>query len=215
MEREQEPITKLKQEFLDLPKGDNIALIKFYEKNKELIESIDILKSDENYYTKLKLICEYGLGLVNNGHYRKGVEILGQAVPMFENTPNQEYDKLKDISYFENLLWDYGFALHETKQTNKAIEVFKRLNAYYPENDKYRNWFYGLKAIKLGKIVKPIWILGGIWLIGELTLFEKFESRTRFYLSMIGGVILLIILSFEITIYLIKRKKSTNTQHVV
>jgi|GEM_PF-2336215 len=215
MEREQEAITKLKQEFLDLPQGDNSTLIKFYEKNKELIESIDILKSDENYYTKLKFLCEYGLGLTKSGYYTMGAEFLEKAVPMFENTPNQEYDKLKEIPYFENLLWNYGFALHETKQTKKAIEVFKRLNNYYPENDKYRNWYYGLKALKTSKISKPLWVICGIWLAGEFTVFEKFESNTQFNLALGGAVLLLIVGLLELNIYLTKRKKSTNAQHVV
>ena len=177
------------------------------KKNKILIDSIDIHKSIDNYNAKLRFLCEYGMSLTGNGNYRKGAEILEQAIPLYENAPNQEPEQLKDTPYLEKMLWNYGHALQQINQTKKATEVFKRLNHYYPENDLYRNWYYGLRAIKLSKIIKPFWILCFLWLFGEMTFFEKFNQPIRFKLAIIGVILYVSVSLFQLYIYLVKKGK--------
>jgi len=207
MEREQEKISKLMQEFSDLHNFSDLAFIKFYEKNKILIDSIDINKSDDNYNTRLRFLSEYGISLTGSGNYRKSVEILGQAIPLYENAPNPECEQFKEIPYVEKLLWNYGYALHQINQTKKSIEIFKRLNNLYPENDLYRNWYFGLKAINLSKIIKPMWIICFFWILGEVTFFEKFDRAIRFKLATIGVILYLSVALFQLYIYLTKKGK--------
>lgn len=212
MENELKDIYQLKKEFDKLKLSDNLAYIRFYESNIDSIENIDISKDNDHYTAKLRLFSEYGLSLVGGGHYTRGASVLEKAIPMFENAPDQDYDKLKEISYFEHLLWNYGLALWETKRIDSSLEVFNRLVDYYPDNDKYRNWLNGLKATKIRKYVNPLWIIVWIWIIGEFTFFEKFEKRTQFYLALIGGALFIVVGLLELYIFIVKRKKSTNSQ---
>lgn len=202
-------------EFSRLNQSDSRGIIRFYENNLDSIENIDISQNDDNYEIKLKILCDYGVSLVIVGNYSKGVEILKTAIPMFEYAPGQEQSKLKSNGYFENLLWSYGLALWETKKLNDSIKIFDRLVEYYPDNDKYRKWLNQLKANKISKITTPLWIVCMVWLFGELTIFEKFESTTRFKLALIGFILLLIVSFLEYYKYKTKNKKSTNAQHVV
>lgn len=214
MEPELKSIHKLKEEFDKLNSSDNSAYIRFYENNINSIDKIDITKDDDHYTAKLRLYSEYGLSLVGGGHYTKGASVLEKAIPMFENAPNQDFNKLREISYFEHLLWSYGVALWETKQIESSVKIFNRLVDYYPDNEKYRSWLNALKVIKIKKYTKPLWAVCMIWLIGELTVFEKFDTNTQFNLSIIGAGLLIIVGLLELYIYITKRQKAQihNTQ---
>lgn len=208
METGLKDIHQLKDEFDNLNSSDNLAYIRFYENNLDSIDRIDIEKDDDHYNAKLRLFSEYGLSLVGGGHYTRGASVLEKVIPMFENAPNQDFNKLKEISYFEHLLWSYGVALWETKRVESSIDVFNRLVDYYPDNDKYRSWLNGLKATKIKKYTKPLWLAIAIWLVCDLTIFERFESIVQFRLSIFGAALLVIVGLLELYIYITKRKKA-------
>lgn len=208
METGLKDIHQLKEEFDNLNQSDNLAYIRFYENNLDSIDKIDIEKDEGHYNAKLRLFCEYGLSLVGGGHYTRGASVLEKAIPMFENAPNQDFDKLKEISYFEHLLWSYGVALWETQRIESSIEIFNRLVDYYPDNDKYRSWLNGLKATKIKKYTKPLWIVIAIWLVCDFTIFEKFDSIVQFRLSIFGAALLVIVGLLELYIYITKKKKA-------
>jgi len=69
----------------------------------------------------------------------------------------------------------------------------------------YKEWLNGIGKTKLNKITTPLWVFGGLWLISDLTFFERFDPQTQFYLSMVGGLIVLTIISLEIHAYLKKK----------
>jgi tetratricopeptide (TPR) repeat protein len=181
--------------------------IRFYENNIDSIDNIDISFSDDNYYTKLRLFSEYGVRLVCAGYFSKGANVLEKAVPMFENAPEQDYESLKDSSYFGNMLWSYGLALHESKQTDKAIEIFQRLLTYYPENEKYRNWFYGLKVNRASKYSRPFYIIGLVWLVCYFTIFKSLKIDSLLFVTLISGLFLLLMAIMEFRILFLKKKK--------
>ena len=207
MTSEIKDIHTLKKEFDEVPSSDNLAFVNFYERNSHSVESININKDEGHYNAKLRLVSEYGISLFGSGQYTQAVKVLSEAIPMFENAPNQNRSDLKNISYFEHLLWSYAVSLSETKDLNDSIKQFERLVDYKPENDKYRNWLKALKGQKISKLIKPLWIFIFAWLIGEFTFFENFSSELQFRLSLIGGFLLLIAGGFELYIYLIKKKK--------
>jgi len=200
-------VETLKKEFDEVPSSDNLAFVNFYEGNIDSIKNIDINKDEGHYYAKLRLVSEYGISLFRNGQYTQAVKILSNAIPMFENAPNQKQSELKNISYFEHLLWSYAVSLYETNALNDSIQQFERLVKYKPKNDKYSNWLRTLRGQKISKKIKPLWVLIFAWLIGEFTFFENFDSTIQLYLSIIGGLLLLIAGGFELYIYLIKKKK--------
>ena len=113
------------------------------------MESININKDELHYNAKLRLVSEYGMSLFASGQDTQAVKVLSKAISMFENTPNQNKSDLKNISYFEHLLWSYAVSLFETKDLNDSIKQFERLVDYKPENDKYRNLLKDLKGQKI------------------------------------------------------------------
>lgn len=205
-------IFELKEEYDKIEPSDNMNMIRFYERNIDSIKNININKGQEHYNVKLRLDCEYGLSLVNKGHYSKGVRFLEDAIQMFEKSANLDYEKLNEISYFESLLWNYGYALYQIKDYSKSFEVFKRLTSYYPKNDRYKAWLHELKLKRTAKILRLIWVLVVIWLVGEYTIFDKLNSQTQSVTNFFGIVILLLVIGTELYIYIEKRKKRHTTQ---
>jgi len=208
MENILKDIYQLKREFDELNPSDNFAFIQFYENNIDSIDNIDVNKDENHYDAKLRLFCEYGLSLVGQGLLSKGISVLSQAIPMFENAPNQDQTKLIEISYYEHLLWNYAIGLNRAKHFEDSRIAFERLVECYPNNGKYKVWLKDVKAQKLGKLLKPLWGVCLVWLIGEYTFFEKLDSNTRFYLATIGAVTLVFTLMLEGWIYIIKMEKA-------
>jgi len=202
-------IQQLKEEFDKLGKADNLAMVKFYESNADSINSINVNKDNSHYDAKLRLQSEYGLSLVSAGYYSQAVSVLKDSIEMFESSPTIDSKNLYGITYFEHLLWNYGLALWETKKINEAKILFDRLALNYPKNEKYRAWLNGLKAEKVKKITRPLWIVCGIWLIGELTVFEKFDNSLQLTLSLVGILFLVAVGVAELYIYLTMKKKAS------
>ena len=206
-------IQQLREAFDKLENADYLTIIKFYESN---IEAINLLnpKNDENQYNfKMRLQSEYGLSLVSAGYYTLAVSVLDDSIKMFENSPTIEIGEIHEITYFEHLLWNYGVALWETKNIPETTKIFERLVKNYPKNEKYSIWLRGLKAEKIKKITKPLWIICGLWLIGELTIFEKLDQNIQLILSFMGVLLLIAVGIAELYIFFItKDKKKTNAQ---
>lgn len=207
MENEQERISPLLQEFYNLHPADDRTVVAFYEKNKILIDRIDIQKSNDNYKAKIRILGDYGIGLTNCNNYRKGVKILRQAIHLYENAPRQDYEQSKDEAYFETMLWNYGDALHQINQTQKALKIFKRLHDSYPENDSYRNWKEGLKEIRLSKIIQSLWHLTVSWIFGEFAYFKKLNPEVHFKLSFIGVFLFVSVSLLQLYIFLLRKGK--------
>lgn len=202
-------VQQLNAEFDKLGNSDNLAMIQFYEANLESINHIDTNQDNNHYDSKMRLQSEYGLSLVSAGYYTKALLVLADSIQMFENSPSIENDKIHTITYFEHLLWNYGVALWETKRIHDATLLFERLVRNYPKNEKYRAWLNGLKAEKIKKFTKPFWIICGIWLLGELTLFEKFDPSIQLTLSLVGVLLLVVVGIAELYIYLTMKKKAS------
>ena len=200
-------IDTLKKEFDAVPSTDSLAFVNFFEQNISSVENINQDKDEAHYNAKLHFECEYGISLFGSGQYTKATKVLCRTIPMFENAPNQVKSELKNISYFEHLLWCYAVSLFETKALKDSIKQLERLVEYKPQNDKYINWLKALKGQKISRLIKPLWIFIYIWLIGKFTFFEMFNSELQFRLTIIGGFILLTTVGFELYIYLIKKKK--------
>ena len=207
MQQELKDIEVLKKEFNEVSSSDNSAFVRFFENNLPSIEKINTESDEAHYNTKLRLTCEYGISLSGSGQHRKAVDVLCKAIAMFEEAPNQDKSKLRNSNYFEHLLWSNVISLYETEALNEPIELLERLVEYKPENDKYCSWLKALKGKKIAKWNKPLWILLFLWLIGELTFFERFNSLLQFNLLIIGGFLLLFVVGFEFYLYFIKKRK--------
>lgn len=197
---------KLREEFEKIEKSDCLTMIKFYESN---IETINLLnpKQDENQYNfKMRLQSEYGLSLLNAGHFTKSVSIINDSITMFENSTTIEKKQLHKIAYFEHLLWNYGVALWETKNIPEATKIFKKLVKTYPMNEKYKAWLNGLKVEKIRRTSKLLWVFCAIWIVGEFSFFNKLNQNFQLILSLLGLLILITIAVTELYIYNLNKK---------
>lgn len=198
-------IQQLKDEFDKLGESDNLAMIKFYESNIDSINNINPKLDNNHYDFKMRLQSEYGLSLVSAGYYSQAVSVLKNSIKLFENAPTVESEKIHEITFYQHLLWNYGLALWETKKINEAQTLFERLVLNYPKNEKYRVWLNGLKAEKIKKITRPLWVICSIWLICELTIFEKFDQNLQLLLSLIGILFLGSVGIIELRIYFLRK----------
>jgi tetratricopeptide (TPR) repeat protein len=200
-------IKTLKEEYDKVPSSDNLLYVKFHEENLDSINNIDLHKDTAHYNVKLKLTCEYGISLFGSGQYTKAVKTLSEAIPMFENERNWTEEELKAVGYFENLLWYQAVSLYETNKINESIVLLQRLTNYYPQNDRYNNWLKAIKSQKITKSIRPLWFVAVAWVVAEFTVFENFDSRTQFILSIIGFALFAIGASFEFYNYIFNKKK--------
>jgi len=125
---------------------------------------------------------------------------------MFENAPNQDQTKLFGITYYEHLLWNYAIGLDRAKHFEDSVDAFKRLVECYPNNNKY--WLKDAKSYKIRKLLKPLWGICFVSLIGEFTFFEKLDTKIQFYLATIGAVTLVFTVMLEVWIYIIRMGKA-------
>ncbi|QGY47865.1 hypothetical protein GM418_30675 [Maribellus comscasis] len=206
MESNIKSIQELENEFNKLDKSNSREYIKFYENNLESIHNIDIDKDEEHYNAKLRLDCEYGVSLVATGNRVHGAIVLEKAIQMFENAPNQDLKKVYSLPYFEQILWNYAYALSETNQLNRALPAFIKLNKHYSKENKYKSWVINIRNRRLKKFSKPLAPIALIWTILTFTLFQRFESITRFYLAIGLGIIVLFGVASEIYSVILKQK---------
>ncbi len=211
MDTELKDIIKLEKEFNELSESDSRQFIRFYENNLISIQNIDINKDEEHYNARLRFDCEYGVSLVASGQRKRGADVLEKAIIMFENAPNQDLKKLNSLPYFEQILWNYGLALSETNKINKSYSIFKRLDKHFNNDNKYKNWISSLQLRRVERFSKPLVPLTLIWVALTFTLFQRFESITRFYLAIGLSIVVLTGVSTQIYSMILKRKR-TNAQ---
>jgi tetratricopeptide (TPR) repeat protein len=136
MENEIKDIIQLKKEIEDLNPQINLAYVSYFESNLPSIEVIDVSKNEEHYNAKLRLTSDYGLSLNAAGQYKNAIPVLEEAIYMFENSPYHDPIELKNIDFYEHLLFRYGAALRDIQEVERSGQIFKRLVEYYPQNDK-------------------------------------------------------------------------------
>lgn len=197
---------QLIQEFEQLSKSDDLVMIKFYESNIDLIENTPYQPQEFDH--KLKMTGEYGLSLVSAGLYSKATKVLKSVIQQFKIIAERKDKDPYEITYFEHLLWNYGVALWEIKNTKETKIVFEELVKHYPKNEKYHAWLNGLKANKIQKINNVFLVIGAFYLVGNYTFFDKLNEDVQNILSWLSIPILITFLALELYIYLLKRKKA-------
>lgn len=207
MKKEIKSIQKLSEEFEKLHKSDNLIFIKFYEKNIDSIETIDIKENENSYTFKTRLLCEYGMSLSGLGMSSKAIEILSVAIPKFEKLLEHNTDSLKESQFYKSLLWNFSISFYEIKQYNKALVNFTKLNNYFPDSEIYNSWISLIKINGIRKQMKYLWYFIFAFILAEFTIFEWLNTQTQYNLSIFGGILLLIAAGYELYLYTLKRKK--------
>jgi tetratricopeptide (TPR) repeat protein len=204
--KEFKDIYQLKKEFDKLPEGNNLEYIKFYENNIDSIDTIDINKDSEHFNAKLRLVCEYGLSLTRHGIMKSGLKVLEEAIKMHENSPYIERLELKDVNYYQTLLWNFAIGLNNINDYKRAEVQFKRLVEYYPKNEKYKAWLISIKSKKIQKIKNPLWFIFLIWFVLKFIVSDKLSPEFKIWNLVFGISLLTVIFLFDGYFYWIKRK---------
>lgn len=200
-------IHQLKDEFEQLNRASNKQIITFYENNSESIRAINVRESDEHYNVQLRLQSEYGLSLFSAGYYTKANQALEKSIALFKKSPSIDLEKTYEIGYFEEILWNYSISLWESKHLSKSITSVKELVDHYPKNEKYQAWLNGLKVEKARKYLSPVWIVAGVWLVGNYTFFKEFDQGTQLILTYLGGLLFVLGGLYELYIFILKKRK--------
>jgi tetratricopeptide (TPR) repeat protein len=200
-------IKTLREDFESLGDGNNEACIAFYELNLDSINSIDITVGKDEYNTKLRLDCEYGLSLSKAKKYEQAVAVLSDAIPMYENAPSENQSELANNSYCETLTWNYAKSLHETGALSEAIKQFKRLVKINPNDDNYSNWVNTLNSQRITFVTRYLWWGLIVWTILDWTIFDYFfKDKMSLTLTNIGLTGMLITGLLELYNYRLKKK---------
>ncbi len=205
-------IAELEKEYNRIPKGDDLAYSEFYERNRQLIDSINpTTKKGENLL--LKMNGEYGLSLQRNGRCSEAIKILNLVISKVEMMISSGDKEPTLNSYLEHLLWSKGVCLFETERVKESEIVFNRLVEMQPDNDRYLSWKNAAKAVKYRKLNKVLWGIAVVFLLLNVTdFFEKIGIGVNdgFTLSIVGFVILLLAGGVDLYIrQLTKQKNST------
>ena len=206
MTTEIKDIRTLQEDFTTLSPSNNEALIAFYELNKDSINNIDVNKGKDEYHTKLRLDCEYGLSLSKARKYEQAVAVLSDAIPMYENAPSENQSELANNSYCETLIWNYAKSLYESGALSKSIKQFKRLIKINPKDGKYNSWLDTLKSQRITFVTRYSWWGLIVWTVLDWTIFEFFNDKVSGILTTIGLTAMLITGLLELYNYRLKKK---------
>jgi len=199
-------IRTLQEEFETLPASNNESCIAFYELNKDSIDNIDINAGKNEYNTKLRLDCEYGLSLSGVKKKEQAAKVLSYAIPMYEKAPSDKQSELTKSSYYETLLWNYAHSLYEIGALSESTKQFRRLVKIHPHDDKYSSWLNTLKSQRIIFVTRYSWWGLMVWTVCSWTIFDFFSDVVSLSLSIIGGAVMLITGLLELYNYQLKKR---------
>jgi len=195
---------ELENEFQNT-QGDALSIIRFFEKNKADIDYLDDTTEPSNGF-KLKLFGDYGVSLAMSGNTIKALSVLDEFMPKFEKDLEDYDEEYKMSSYYELLLWTYGYTLHDVKRYQDAETVFSKLVKLYPDNTKYKKWLAASKTNRFSTIRQTLWTSCFILLAIDI-LFEKSMEpglNNAFWLTV--GLTIISTLILELYIYVTRKR---------
>jgi|GEM_PF-4539179 len=155
----------LAEEFEKIQDGDLLAIIDFFEKNKN-----SLLSRNSNELGEIEHIyIDYIVALLDKSRYTKILEIIEKIEKLDEF---QKYRNL-DLDFDEDLRFYKYSSLFYKRRYKESKIGFEKLLKDYPKNEDYQDWF-----IDLGKRIDNR-IFGGImfsagglmFLIGVIRLY--------------------------------------------
>ena len=179
-------------------------LINAYKKHKIAIEQTDFKSSDETYKIYSELIADYGIALTKTKCYKKAIPIINEALDLFTNNKQYSSDTLKDISFYEALLFNRGICNFNLYNYELAKTDFELLIKLYPDNSIYPTWKNEFKVKKLYRLRNVLWYI----VSGSVLLEMLFEKQTLGKNIFLGVALVSLITSgvIELNIYIRKRK---------
>jgi tetratricopeptide (TPR) repeat protein len=149
-----------------------------------------------------RLYSDYSIALTSVGNYKKAIPYLNKSISLLLNDKAIGPGQLKNVKFYEALLFNRGVSNYYSKDFGKAQNDFQTLLKLYPANATYKDWSKEIKRRKLKRRTNILWFfLGGILILE--TLLKQFGIPYRTVLW-VGGILLLTVAISEIIIYLRK-----------
>jgi len=139
--------TLLDRKILKNPK----SFIALYEANSDLIAQTD-LSNIEEYKCLMNITCEYAHKLVKTGQLKKGLLFLDEATDLMESFPEYNRDYIFEVANYERAVSSKAVIFYNLRKFEKALSLYKRLNAAFPTNESYQGWIYRVKARRYGNL---------------------------------------------------------------
>src|ERR1035437_1973629 len=95
-------------------------LVQNIEKNLSLINTIDYNESEDIYDTYSQIIADYGLALAEIESYKKAIPEIEKALDLFKNNPKYTAENLKDVLFYEKLIFKVGVSNYYLDYFDKA-----------------------------------------------------------------------------------------------
>lgn len=182
---------------------DPKQLIRYYEKNRDLIEVENLTPSNPDYDGIMRIMTDYAKSLSYYGDSRKSLIYLNKSDELWKNSTSAK--DLVNISVYEGLIWTRGTEYFNQKKYSLAIKDFQYLVDNYPNNDKYRDWLLGLKTTRIKKYTNFIWPLFFTCIIWSSLIDEK-NKNLILILLYVGSVLFVAGIGIELFNFLLKKK---------
>lgn len=195
--------TLLDRKILKNPK----SFIALYEANRQLITQVD-LSNMEEYKCLINITCEYAHKLVKTGQLKKGMLYLNEATDLMENFPEYNRDYLFEVANYERTVSTKAVLFYNMRKFEKALSLYKKLNAAFPGNESYQGWIYRVKARRFGNLS---WT--GVAIVFADVVLRLIFDETRFaayndsYWILASGIVVFLVFEFLRRISKRKHKK--------
>ncbi|MHB9141759.1 MAG: tetratricopeptide repeat protein [Paludibacter sp.] len=175
-----------------------------YRKYETVIEELDYNSSEETYNRYSQIIADYGIALSNTRSFKKAIPIINQALDLFINNKKYTPDTLRNIQFYEVLLFNRAICNYYLDKFELAKPDFELLIKLYPDNTDYPKWIYGYKTRRLNQLRNILMYIVTASIVIEC-FFENFTIWKYIFLGI--GVISIVISRITELIILIRKRK--------
>lgn len=131
-------INQLDNEYLAIREQKERSL--FLMDHKDDFLEIDETIDKKHFNIKSRLLTALSFEYSSMGRFSEASDLFKIVVELYEH----EYgENVREIPFYESLLWNYARSLYEQKKYGKAEAEFKKLFLLDPRNERNKDWYFG------------------------------------------------------------------------
>ncbi|MCT4640518.1 MAG: hypothetical protein N4A72_22665 [Bacteroidales bacterium] len=191
-------LEKIYDDFYDIDPSDYIAIIKLYENNQILLDNKSTFNDEDDFNNFVLLLAKYVISLEDKGRYSKVVRYSDNLLELIDLKKDEFGIIKKDFTTYWSVMTSKGRALYNLKDYKNAILIFEKLHEWDSDNDNLRNWLNASKSRQRNSINKYLYIVASILIVAVVFFGDQIGNQEiRFYMSLFGVIIFIIILINE------------------
>lgn len=191
-------LEKIYDHFYDIDPSDYIAIIKLYENNQILLDNKSTFNDEDDFNNFVLLLAKYVISLEDKGRYSKVVRYSDKLLELIDLKKDEFGIIKKDFTTYWSVMTSKGRALYNLKDYKNAILIFEKLHEWDSDNDNLRNWLNASKSRQRNSINKYLYIVASILIVAVVFFGDQIGNQEiRFYMSLFGVIIFIIILINE------------------